>query len=198
MLAAGWVPALERRLRPLLVLGRLLCNRGSCGSAMPQSDPADSSTLLSTVRLNPTCPPARPPACLQEETALDAVQLCDRAMASGVAMEGGLAPLYAAAMLLLCARQCEWGCRRELGLAVCGHGGKAGMCDAAAAVLGSTAALLAATFPPKTAPTASLQRRTASLTAWLCAPPLLQPARPPMCWSRRCPWPSSSACPCPR
>lgn len=44
----------------------------------------------------------------QEETALDAVQLCDRAMASGVAMEAGLAPLYAAAMLLLCARQCEW------------------------------------------------------------------------------------------
>ncbi len=50
-----------------------------------------------------------PTNALQEETALDAVQLCDRAMASGVAMEAGLAPLYAAAMLLLCARQCERG-----------------------------------------------------------------------------------------
>ena len=36
------------------------------------------------------------------------MQLCDRALASGVGMEAGLAPLYAAAMLLLCARQSEW------------------------------------------------------------------------------------------
>lgn len=42
---------------------------------------------------------------VQEETALDAVQLCDWALSSGVAMEAGLAPLYAAAMLLLCARR---------------------------------------------------------------------------------------------
>jgi hypothetical protein len=48
---------------------------------------------------------------VQEETALDAVQLCDQIMAAGVSMESGLAPLYAAAMLLLCCRQCESSCR---------------------------------------------------------------------------------------
>jgi hypothetical protein len=69
------------------------------------------SRLPRFTTLHPTHPCLMPDPLLlpQEETALDAVQLCDRAMASGVAMEAGLAPLYAAAMLLLCARQCEWG-----------------------------------------------------------------------------------------
>ncbi|PSC77032.1 Pentatricopeptide repeat-containing [Micractinium conductrix] len=42
---------------------------------------------------------------VQEETALDAVQLCDWVLSSGVTLEEGLAPLYAASMLLLCCRQ---------------------------------------------------------------------------------------------
>jgi hypothetical protein len=44
---------------------------------------------------------------VQEETALDAVQLCDQVLGAGIGLEAGLSPLYAAAMLLLCCRQCE-------------------------------------------------------------------------------------------
>jgi hypothetical protein len=50
---------------------------------------------------------------VQEEAALDAVQLCDQVIAAGVSVEAGLAPLYAAAMLLLCCRQCEQCWRRR-------------------------------------------------------------------------------------
>lgn len=42
---------------------------------------------------------------VQEETALDAVQLCDQVLGAGIGLEAGLSPLYAAAMLLLCCRQ---------------------------------------------------------------------------------------------
>lgn len=59
----------------------------------------------------PTChTPAQVTALLcpvQEETALDAVQLCDQVLGAGIGLEAGLSPLYAAAMLLLCCRQCE-------------------------------------------------------------------------------------------
>lgn len=75
-----------------------LCSCGTeCFPSPAQPNPA-----------SPTHPPSpHPSAALQEETALDAVQLCDRVMAAGISMEAGLAPLYAAAVLLLCCRQCE-------------------------------------------------------------------------------------------
>ncbi|KAI7837718.1 hypothetical protein COHA_008440 [Chlorella ohadii] len=77
------------------------------GHAMGNSDLLSSSPQAAALRQSLVSSIVALAASLgvQEETALDAVQLCDRAMASGVAMEAGLAPLYAAAMLLLCARQ---------------------------------------------------------------------------------------------